>query len=97
MKCKTPVSRSSMKAEYRSLAYTASEFTWVNIILCDLRIPQPHPALLRCDNLSTVKLSANLGIHSRSKHIYADYHYTRERVVFGLPEIHHTSNRRHIY
>lgn len=69
------VSRSSTEAEYRALAYTAAELTWTNNLLRDLRIPQPGPTLLCCDNLSAVYLSANPGFHSRSKHIEVDYHY----------------------
>lgn len=83
------VSRSSTEAEYRALAYTASELTWINYLLRDLRVPQPAPALLQCDNLSTVHLSANPGFHSRSKHIEVDYHYIREHVALGVIEIRH--------
>ncbi|CAA7036579.1 unnamed protein product [Microthlaspi erraticum] len=83
------VSRSSTEAEYRALAYTASELTWINSLLRDLRIPQSAPALLHCDNLFAVHLSANPGFHSRSKHIEVDYHYIRERVALGVVEIKH--------
>lgn len=83
------VSRSSTEAEYRALAYTAAELTWINSLLRDLRVPQPAPALLQCDNLSAVHLSANPGFHSRSKHVEVDYHYIRERVALGVIEIQH--------
>lgn len=68
------VSRSSTEAEYRALAQTACELTWVNYVLRDLRIPQPAPASLRCDNLSAVHLSANPGFHSKTKHMELDLH-----------------------
>lgn len=75
------VARSSTEAEYRALAQTAAELTWVNFLLWDIRIPQPGPATVQCDNLSAVHLSANPVFHARSKHFEVDYHYIRQRVA----------------
>lgn len=83
------VSRSSTEAEYRALATTASELTWVSSVLRDLLVPQTRPAVLRCDNLSAVQLSANPVFHNRSKHFDTDYHYVRERVALGVLEVQH--------
>lgn len=83
------VSRSSTEAEYRTLASTASELTWLSFILRDMKITQPKPAILRCDNLSAVHLTANPVLHSRSKHFETDYHYVRERVALGVLEVQH--------
>lgn len=83
------VARSSTEAEYRALAQTAAELTWVNFLLRDIRIPQPCPAHVQCDNLSAVHLSANPVFHGRSKHFEVDYHYIRERVALGLVEVNH--------
>lgn len=83
------VSRSSTEAEYRALATTASELTWISFVLRDLGVSQSKSALLRCDNLSAVHLSANHVFHNRSKHIETDYHYVRERVALGVLEIQH--------
>ena len=83
------MSRSSTEAEYIALALTACELSGLNYILRDLKICQPHPALLRCDILSDVHLYANPSFHSRTKHMevdyhYIDYHYIREKVALGL-------------
>lgn len=83
------VSRSSTEAEYRTLTSTASELTWLSFILRDLRIHQPRPAILHCDNLSAVQLTANPALHSRSKNFETDYHYVRERVALGVFEVQH--------
>lgn len=83
------VSRSSTEAEYRALAQTACELTWLNYILRDLRITQSAPTLLRCDNLFVVHISVNHGFHGRTKHMEVDYHYIRERVALGLVEVTH--------
>ena len=83
------VSRSSTEAEYRALASTASELTWISFVMRDMKIKQPKPAVLHCDNLSAVYLTANPVLHGRSKHIETDYHYVRERVALGVLEVQH--------
>lgn len=80
------VSRSSIEAEYRALTTTCSELTWIYSVLRDLGISQSMHALLQCDNLSAVHLSANHVLHNRSKHFDVDY-YVRERVAFGVLEV----------
>lgn len=75
------VSRSSTEAEYRALAHTAVELTWVSSVFRDLSVSQSKPALLFCDNLSAVHLSANPNFHSRSKYIEVDYHFIREKLL----------------
>lgn len=54
-----------------------------------MRIKQPKPVVLRCDNLSAVHLTANPVLHGRSKHFETDYHYVRERVALGVLEVQH--------
>lgn len=73
------VSRSSTEAEYRALAETAAELTWVAFILRELNISQVRPARLLCDNLSAFHLSVNPKFHGRSKHFEIDYHYIHEK------------------
>jgi hypothetical protein len=77
------VSRSSTEAEYRAMANTAAELTWLTFILKDLHIPMTSPPTLYCDNLSALHMTINLVFHARSKHIELDYHFVRERVALG--------------
>ncbi|CAL5401450.1 unnamed protein product [Camellia sinensis] len=74
------VSRSSTEAEYRALAQTSAELSWLGMLLRDLHIPFVPPTLW-CDNLSAIALSSNPVFHARSKHIEVDYHFVRERVA----------------
>ncbi|KAJ8750374.1 hypothetical protein K2173_014289 [Erythroxylum novogranatense] len=78
------VSRSSTEAEYRALANTAAELTWLTYLLQDFSIPQKVSPTIFCDNLSALYLTVNPVFHARSKHIELDYHYVRERVALGL-------------
>ena len=72
------VPRSSTEAEYRALAITAVELSWLQIFFKELRIFLPYVLVLWCDNVSAIALSANPVFHSRTKHFEVDYHYVRE-------------------
>jgi hypothetical protein len=83
------ISRSSTEAEYRAMANTAAELTWLTYILHDLHIPLLSPPVLYCDNLSALHMTVNPVFHARSKHIELDYHFIRERVALGKLITHH--------
>ncbi|CAN0847266.1 Retrovirus-related Pol polyprotein from transposon RE1, partial [Linum grandiflorum] len=59
------VARSSTECEYRALATLASEVIWLQSLLAELRIPQPTPPVLWCDNLGATYLAHNPVFHSR--------------------------------
>ena len=80
-KKQTIVARSSTETEYRALAITAAEVSWLRILFKELRIFLSHVPVLWCDNASAIALSANPVFHSRTKHIDVDYHYVREKVL----------------
>ncbi|KAM1479039.1 hypothetical protein ACFX2I_026387 [Malus domestica] len=76
------VSRSSTEAEYRQLAYTAAEISWLRSLFRDLQLNLACPTIW-CDNISSISLASNPVFHSRTKHLEVDYHYVREKVVRG--------------
>ncbi|CAL9009705.1 unnamed protein product [Prunus brigantina] len=76
------VSRSSTEAEYRQLAYTAAELSWLRSLFRDLQLPLSRPTIW-CDNISSIALASNPVFHSRTKHLEVDYHYVREKVIRG--------------
>jgi hypothetical protein len=77
------VSRSSTEAEYRSLATTTAELTWLQHLLHDLGIKLERRPLILCDNQSAIHLAHNPVFHARTKHIEIDYHFIREKVTAG--------------
>ncbi|CAJ2640052.1 unnamed protein product [Trifolium pratense] len=77
------VSRSSTEAEYRSLATTSAELTWLQHLLHDIGIKLERRPLLLCDNKSAIHLAHNPVFHARTKHIEIDYHFIREKVTTG--------------
>ncbi|KAD3641993.1 hypothetical protein E3N88_31217 [Mikania micrantha] len=77
------VSRSSTESEYKALADSVAELTWVQSLLRELRIPSASSPALWCDNLGATYLSANPVFHARTKHVEVDFHFVREKVASG--------------
>lgn len=86
------VSRSSTEAEYRQLAYTAAELSWLRSLFKDLGIPL-QPPVLWCDNVSSLALASNPVFHARTKHLEVDYHYVREKVIRGELQVRYISTK----
>ena len=80
-KKQSTVSRFSTEAEYRALATTAAELSWLRQLFRDLLLFLHHIPVLWCDNVSTIALASNPVFHARTKHVEVDYHFIRERVL----------------
>ena len=76
------VARSSAEAEYRAMAHTACELTWMAALLKDMGVQIPT-AVLHCDNVAAISIAANPVQHERTKHIELDCHYIRDKVHSG--------------
>ncbi|KAH9685170.1 retrovirus-related pol polyprotein from transposon RE1 [Citrus sinensis] len=85
------VARSSTEAEYRAIASTAAEISWLVNLLSELGITLSSPPHLLCDNLGATYLCANPIFHSRMKHIAIDYHFVRDKVFEGSLKVSHVS------
>jgi hypothetical protein len=75
------VSRSSTESEYKALADTVAEVTWLETLLQELRVSTRSVPNLWCDNLGATYLSANPVFHARTKHVEVDFHFVREKVA----------------
>ncbi|CAB4277930.1 unnamed protein product [Prunus armeniaca] len=53
------VARSSTEAEYRSLAYTAAEVTWICKVFRDFGFSSSVKPTIWCDNISAISLASN--------------------------------------
>ncbi|GJR06763.1 retrovirus-related pol polyprotein from transposon TNT 1-94 [Tanacetum coccineum] len=77
------VSRSSTKAEYRALADSTCEISWLKCLLQDLNVTVPTPSLVICDNASIIALAKNPIHHARAKHIEIDCHFVKDKIKQG--------------
>ncbi|WMV40927.1 hypothetical protein MTR67_034312 [Solanum verrucosum] len=82
-KKQTTVARSSAEAEYRALASTIAERTWIVYLLHDLGVFLRYIPTLYCDNMGALYMTVNLVMHARTKHVEMDYHFVREKVARG--------------
>lgn len=77
------VSRSSAKAEYRSMATTTCELKWLKGILLSLGVTHPTPIRLYCDSQSALHIAKNPILHERTKHIKIDCHFLWDEIMNG--------------
>ncbi|GJS41685.1 ribonuclease H-like domain-containing protein [Tanacetum coccineum] len=75
------LSRSSAKAEYRSVANAVAETCWLRNLLCELHTPLSSATLVYCDNVSAMYLSCNPVQLQRTKHIEIDIHFDCDLVA----------------
>ncbi|KAF5465958.1 hypothetical protein F2P56_015920 [Juglans regia] len=75
------VSRSSLEAEYSSMATSTYELTWLRYLLNDMQV-STRPARLLCDNQVALHIAAN-PVYERTKHIELYCHVVREKIQDG--------------
>jgi transposase InsO family protein len=74
------VARSSAEAEYRAMAHTTCELTWLRTVLQEFGLLTQGPTPLYCDNQAAIHIASNPVFHERTKHIEVDCHFVRSKV-----------------
>ncbi|KAG8500998.1 hypothetical protein CXB51_003100 [Gossypium anomalum] len=77
------VFRSTVEAEYRSLAAATSDVTWLVSLLTELQISSVDLPNIWCDNSGAITVAANPVLHSKLKHVELDIFFVREKVTQG--------------
>ena len=73
------MSRSTDKGEYRTMANTICELTWLLPLLKDLDVQPVLPVKLFCDNQAALHIIRNPVFHERMKQIEVDCHYVQDK------------------
>lgn len=81
------MSKSSSQAEYKAMSQTASEVTWIVMLLEELGVSSLKPVTLYCDNQFAIHIGKNLMFYERTKHTEIDFHFTRDKVFEGLLQL----------
>jgi hypothetical protein len=92
LKKQRTIARSSTKAEYRLVAATAAELSWVCSLIQELSVSLPSSPIIYCDNVRATQLSSNPIFHSRMKHVAVDYHFICDQVQSGRLRVAHVSS-----
>lgn len=87
------VARSSTEVEYRAVAQTAADVTWIQTLLLELGEHASVPPIIWCDNMSALASAANPVYHARTKHVEIDYHFIRENVPSKQIQIQHVGTQ----
>ena len=72
------VTLSTTEVEFIVATTCTCQTIWLRKILEELHFKQLEPIPIYCDNISTIKLSKNLILHWKSKHIDVKYHFLRD-------------------
>jgi len=60
-----------VQRQYRSLAQTTAEISWIQTLLTELKVPFSTPIVF-CDNQSAVAIAHNPVLHAWTKHMEID-------------------------
>nr|XP_016457380.1 PREDICTED: uncharacterized mitochondrial protein AtMg00810-like [Nicotiana tabacum] len=87
------VSRSSVEAEFRSMATTVAEIKWLVGLFKKLGVSVEFPVQLHYDSKAAIQILAHPIFHERTKHIDIDYHFVREMIQEGMIQTQHVGTR----
>ena len=83
---------SSCEIEYIVGLYVTCQAIWIRYVLEEIEFEVKKSLVVQIDNKSTINLAKNPGLHGRSKHTEAIFHFLMEKVDRGEFEVRHFSS-----
>jgi hypothetical protein len=80
-KKQSSISLSTAEAEYIATTSCCKKVLWMKQNLTDIQVQYDEPISIYCDNPTTINISKNPMMHSKTKHIPIKYHFLREQVA----------------
>eukprot|EP00253_Pinus_taeda_P028499 PITA_28499 len=80
-KKQSSIALSTDEAEYVAVASCYTQLLWMMQTLQEIQITCTPPISILCDNTSTISISKNPVMQSKTKHIPIKYHFLREQVL----------------
>lgn len=80
IKKKNCISQSTTKVEYVTLAINCTQLSWMKKIREGIKEKVTELVTIFCNNTSSINISKNLVMHSKTKHIAIKYRFLREKV-----------------
>lgn len=77
------VARSSVGAEFKSIAHGICELLWLRILLVEVGFPTTRPMHLYCDNKTAISIAHDLVQHDRTKHVEIGHHFIKNHLKKG--------------
>ena len=81
------ISLSTTDSEYIVASTCFTKFLWMIQTLADLKVTYTDPIPLHCDNTSSISLSKNHVLHSKSKNIPLKYYFLKEKVTNKIVQV----------
>lgn len=75
------IAQSTAESEYAVATNNCTKVIWMKQMLKDIGVLFEEPIVIYCDNTSTINMSKNLVMHSKTKHISIKYHFLSDKVV----------------
>ncbi|GAA0183370.1 hypothetical protein LIER_30792 [Lithospermum erythrorhizon] len=86
------VSLSTTGTEFIAATVYTCQAIWIKRILTELGHEKESCIVIKCDNNSTIKLSKNLIMYEKSKHIDVRYYFLRDLTKKGEIELVHCAS-----
>ncbi|XP_016512829.1 putative mitochondrial protein AtMg00810 isoform X1 [Nicotiana tabacum] len=87
------VSRSSAESEFRNMAATVAEVTWLVGLFGELGIAVTNPVQLFYDSKAAIQIATHPIFHERTKHFDIDCHFVREKIQSGQIQTQHIGTK----